>query len=116
MVRFLTAGRRAQPYFFGETDFHSPQAIPCPASQAISSFQIVEAGPSLAATSLSVGGMILPIKAFGRSILTFFLDSNQSLPPLANVLASPRSSSPKSARSSPNPLKTLRKKIREVCR
>ena len=86
MVRFLIDGRRAQPYFVGETDFHSPQAIPFPASQAISYFQVVEAGPSLAATSLSVGGLFSPIKAFGRSILAFFLDSNQSLLPRAKVL------------------------------
>ena len=79
MVRFLIDGRRAQPYFAGETDFHSPQSIPFSLSQVISSFQIAEHVPSLVATSLSVGAVILPIKAFGRSILTFFLDSEWSL-------------------------------------
>src|SRR5208282_784255 len=71
MMRFLSAGRRPQPYL-GETDFHSFPVMFCAVSQAIRVFQAVSEGPRAAATSSSEGGVFLPIKAFGISTLAFF--------------------------------------------
>lgn len=59
-----------------EIDSHSLQAMPWFASHAVSSFQVAAEAPSFARSSWRAGWVFLPIKAFGKSIRTFFLDSD----------------------------------------
>jgi hypothetical protein len=80
MFRFFNAGRRAQPDL-GEAECHSLQEIPFAVSQAVSSFQTVIESPSVAARFFDEGCVFLPMNAFGKSTLTFFLDFTDECTP-----------------------------------
>ena len=80
MVLVLSLGRSAQPYL-GETECHSFAEMPWAVSQRVNSFQRSSESPRVAAMSLAEGGVFLPVKAFEKSILAFFLDFKSKFTP-----------------------------------
>ena len=87
MVLDLSLGRSAQPYL-GEIEFHSSVEMCFSASQEASSCQTVAESPRAAASSFVEGRVFQPMKAFGKSILTFFLDfDGESTPDSPSAIA-----------------------------